>query len=210
MMSKGDTWRIETDASLQRVLETPGCPELFTRTLSGTISWQARNETPVRRVLRAPQLAPQWVGALLALGARVTVESEEEPVPLTIADGSDARELRLNLQGWHWGVAHVARTPADEPIVAAVAAVRMDGPTVKEARVALTGVWPDPVQLAGPADELCGGPLDRSCIAAVAEAIEEAVDPPDDFRGGAAYRRDMAGVMARRALEECLKEADNG
>ncbi|HEX2930130.1 MAG TPA: hypothetical protein VHV54_10475, partial [Candidatus Binatia bacterium] len=35
---------------------------------------------------------------------------------------------------------------------------------------------------------------------------KEAVDPVRDFRGSAAYKRDMAAVFVRRALEKALAD----
>jgi CO/xanthine dehydrogenase FAD-binding subunit len=70
----------------------------------------------------------------------------------------------------------VARTPADDPIVAAVARVGDDG----EVRLALCGVGNRPVLLF---------PSDLDTLA-----------PPGDFRGSAAYRREMAALLTRRVL----------
>jgi CO/xanthine dehydrogenase FAD-binding subunit len=100
----------------------------------------------------------------------------------------------------------VGRTPTDEPIVAAVAAVELQDALVQQARIALTGVWSTPVQLAAAANQLVGGPLDAARIEAVARAVEQEVAPREDFRGSAEYRRAMAGVMTRRALEQCMQQ----
>ena len=112
--------------------------------------------------------------------------------------------LHVMVRGVRWGEAHVARTPADDSIVAAVAVVEIDGDVVRQARVALTGVWPELVRLAEAPAQLIGGPLDEERIRAAAEAVEEEVAPRGDFRGSEEYRRAMAGVLTRRALEKCL------
>ncbi len=205
-------WTIEADAPLQSVLDQPDAPPLLRQTLTGALSWQTRNETPVRKALKSPRIALQWVAALLALGATVTVEGEAGPeeVPLAVGAGSP-RPHALHVpraEGTRWGAAHVARTPADEPIVAAVAVVEMTGGVVQQARVALTGVWPEAVRLAEAPARLVGGPLDEEHIRAVAEAVEEKVAPTGDFRGSEEYRRAMAGVLTRRALEQCLHQEE--
>jgi CO/xanthine dehydrogenase FAD-binding subunit len=84
--------------------------------------------------------------------------------------------------------------------------VETDGGAVCEARVALTGVWPEPVRLAEAPSQLVGAPLDEARIRAVATAVEGEVAPKGDFRGSEAYRRAMAGVLTRRALEQCLRQ----
>jgi len=202
-------WSIDTGVPLQAVVDDPACPPLLRQALTGVLSWQARNETPLWRTLAAPRLAPQWVAGLLALGATLVVHGEENP----LAVGSQfprpergeglphSHELNVRVGGLRWGEAHVARTPTDEPIVAAVAVVRMEGHAVQTARVALTGVWREPVRLAQAAAQLVGGPLDERRIQAVAAAVEQEVAPKGDFLGSREYRRAMAGVVTRRALE---------
>ncbi len=205
-------WSIDGEATLQAVLDRPDCPPLFHRVLTGPLSWQARNEITVRRALTAPQVAPLWVAALLALGATVVLEGEgEQEATLEALLGREVRGrvAALRVQpvrpGLRWGEARVARTPADDPIVAAVAVVDMERDAVHKARVALTGAWPEPVRLAQAPARLVGGPLDQDRIREVAAAVEEEVAPKGDFLGSETYRRAMAGVLTRRALEQCLE-----
>jgi putative selenate reductase FAD-binding subunit len=79
-----------------------------------------------------------------------------------------------------------SRTPADRPIVCAVARRAAEG-----VRLSLSGVAARPV--------LNGTALIRSGPDAAAWA--EKLDPPADFRGSAAYRRALAVTLARRAVE---------
>jgi carbon-monoxide dehydrogenase medium subunit len=204
-----DIWSIDADRSLQSVLDSPECPALLRRTLTGTLSWQARNETLVRQTIASPRIAPQWVAALLASGASVITDrldgGGQIEVPLVIGGALlQPYALHVRLEGLCWGGAHIARTPADEPIVAAIAGVRLEDGIVQEVRVALTGVWPELVRLAEAPAQLVGGPLDEVRIQAVAEAVQEEVEPRGDFRGSVAYRQAMAGVLTRRALGACL------
>jgi len=213
-MKDDQVWRIEAEAVLQTVLDRSDTPPLLRRTLTGIIPWQTRNETRVRRALASPRVAPQWVAALLALGARVVVEREAGPTEVgletLLRHRTEGRVTALHVPiggpGQRWGEAHVARTPADEPIVAAVAVVEVSSNTVQEARLALTGVWPEPVRLAEAPARLVGGPLDEDRIREVAAAVEQEVAPQSDFRGSEEYRRAMAGVLTRRALEQCREE----
>ncbi len=201
-------WNIDTNSPLQSVLDNSKCPPLLRRALTGPISWQTRNETPVRKSLTMPH----WAATLLALGATVSVEGDagtEEEIPLPVKVGAPRpHTLHIPPSGpnQRWGEARVARTPADEPIVSAVAVVELDGDTVSQARVALTGVWSEPARLAQAAAQLVGRPLDEANIQAVAEEIEKEVAPGGDFRGSKEYRRAMSGLLARRALEQCLQQ----
>jgi CO/xanthine dehydrogenase FAD-binding subunit len=208
-----EVWTIDVDVTLQSLLDDPACPTLLCRALTGVYSWQLRNETTIRTALKASRRVPQWLAALLALGASVTVEGE---VPLDdfLAGPVEGEVTALHVptRGSHirWGVAHVGRTLADEPIVAAFATVTTEADIVDKARVALTGVWPEPVRLAKAPGALAGEPLTGDRIRSVAQAVEAAVEPQGDYLGSAAYRRAMAGVLTRRALETCLaQEAGN-
>jgi len=75
-------------------------------------------------------------------------------------------------------VASTGRTPADSPIVAAVA-----NKTSDDLRLALTGVAAIPV-LVDPANPTAG------------------LNPPADFRGSSEYRLHLAEVLSARALAE--------
>ncbi len=206
---------LDAGAPLQSVLDSPDCPPLLRRALTGPLSWQARNETSIRMTLKSPRIAPQWIAALLALGATATIEIEQDgesapPIPLedAISRQRSGRVTALHIEtgSLRWGVARVARTPADEPIVAATAVIELEGSTVQQARVALTGAWPGPARLAEPAAQLAGGPLTEERIQAVAAAVEAAVEPAADFMGSVEYRRAMAGLLTRRALQQCQSQ----
>jgi CO/xanthine dehydrogenase FAD-binding subunit len=152
---------------------------------------------------------PQCLATLLALGAGVTIEGVGEvPLEDLLAQGVKGRIASLHIPvggaSLRCGEAHVARAPAEEPIVAAVAAVTMSAQRIEAARVALSGTWPEPARLARAPDTLVGGILSAESIEAVAIAVEQEADPRGDFMGSAAYRRAMARVLTRRALEACV------
>jgi len=104
----------------------------------------------------------------------------------------------------------VALTPADEPIVAAIAVIELAGesqnPVVSQARLALTGAWRENARLARAAELLAGKPLTEEAIEQIAIGVEQEVSPPDDFRGSANYRRAMAALLTRRALRRMKKQ----
>jgi len=205
------TFKAQT--SLQAVYESPDSPALFGQTLGGTLTWQQRDETTVEKALRSPGLAPQWVASLLALNASVIVGGELQPLA-DFLHQKGRREKIEALQVPHagtnrtWGEAHVARTPADPPIVAAIAVVDWAGSVVRDVRLALTGVWHVPVQLVKATKLLMNNALDDDLIRQAAAAVQQEVSPPDNFLGSADYRREMAAVLTRRALQAC-KEQDN-
>ncbi|MGD2104631.1 MAG: FAD binding domain-containing protein [Anaerolineae bacterium] len=214
---KESLWGVDADASLQAVLEDPDCPPLLSSVLTTSGSWQVRNETTVGTTLRASQLMPEWVAALLALGARVSVEGAggtedvglEEVVRRQVK--GDLVALRIPRQAdARWGEARVSRTPSDDPIVTAFAVVRENHGVVEEARVTLTGVSLDPVWITNAVGALLGHALDPERIRDVASVVGEEVQPRADYLGSETYRRAMASLLTRRALESCVAPLDAG
>jgi len=207
-----ESFILKAQTPLQAVYEAPDSPALLRRTLSGIVTWQQRNETTVERALRSLNVAPQWVAALLSLGASVTCsDGQEKPLADFLRRRGERRgklaavHLPLNVPDRTWGESHVARTPADPPIVAAIAVVDWAYGVVHQARLALTGVWRVPAQLAESVGVLVGGPLDNEQIEWVVSSVQQEVLPPDNFFGSTDYRREMAAVLTRRALKGCKK-----
>ncbi len=77
-----------------------------------------------------------------------------------------------------------------------------DGDLVRDARIALGSVAPTIVRATAAEKNLVGHPLTPDRIDAASELIQEAIRPIDDIRASAAYRRHLAGVITRRALEQ--------
>jgi len=144
---------------------------------------------------------PEVLLALLALGASGKVQRRgEETGELPLSEyRPSARlllaEVLLDLStAPRAGLARVARTPLDQAIVAAVAVAA--GQTV---RVAVAGASVAPILA-----EETGGDR-QTALARLVEQVAAQVDPVGDYRGSAAYRRAMAGVLARRALAAAVQ-----
>ncbi|RMH82783.1 MAG: hypothetical protein D6683_02700 [Actinomyces sp.] len=109
----------------------------------------------------------------LARGGTPTLD---ELLDTGVPDGDLVCAVTVDTDG-EVATAATGRTPADVPIVAAVARTAPDG-----RRLALTGVAARVLRV-DPDDPTAG------------------LDPPGDFRGSGAYRRHLAATLARRALE---------
>jgi len=96
------------------------------------------------------------------------------------------------------------RTADDYATVAVAAkAERVDG-VARNLRVALGAAGPTPVHATAVEQALEGRQVTADAIRRAAEAVAAQVDPLDDFRGSSEYKRDMAVVFTRRALERVL------
>jgi carbon-monoxide dehydrogenase medium subunit len=96
-------------------------------------------------------------------------------------------------------------------IVRASAYVR-GNETIDDARVVLSVVGPRPVRHAGMEERLRGRPATAETVDAASEAIGDGDDlsPPTDAHASADYRRRMARLVARRAVNEAMATGGDG
>jgi len=96
------------------------------------------------------------------------------------------------------------RNSFDFPIAGVAAAVRLDGRTVTEARIAVTALGSRPVAV--DAKALVGTKLDDDAIALAADAVHKAARPMDNTSGTISQRKRAARVFTERALRS-LRDA---
>ncbi|MBV9329604.1 MAG: xanthine dehydrogenase family protein subunit M [Chloroflexi bacterium] len=97
------------------------------------------------------------------------------------------------------------RTQDDYATVSVAAALRVGaGGTCEDVRVALGAAATTPVHARKVEDALRGQRLDAQKIKDAAALVRDEVDPLDDLRGSAGYKREMARVWTQRALQELL------
>ncbi len=95
------------------------------------------------------------------------------------------------------------RSQDDYATVSVAAALRIDGDgRIASPRVALGAVGPTPVRARAVEDAIAGQRPSAGLFANAAALVRDAIAPLDDVRGSAAYKRDMAVVWTRRALEQ--------
>ncbi len=93
--------------------------------------------------------------------------------------------------------------------VAAVAAslrLAADG-AIEDARVVLGAVSPIPKLATKASEMLLGSAPANELFAKAAEVATAEADPISDVRGSAAFRRELIGVLAKRALAKALRRA---
>ncbi|MDH3444038.1 MAG: hypothetical protein OEN50_08965, partial [Deltaproteobacteria bacterium] len=78
--------------------------------------------------------------------------------------------------------------------------------TVEDVRIALGSVGTTPIRATAAEDVLRGQPVKAEAFSEAGEKAKEAVDPISDFRGSAGYKKEMAAVFVRRALEKALAD----
>jgi carbon-monoxide dehydrogenase medium subunit len=110
-------------------------------------------------------------------------------------------------EGQRFGFHEVARKQSDFALAGAAVVVDLDsGGVCSSARVALFGVADRPVRSPGAEQALAGRKLDESAAADAGSAVREEVEAKSDSHASAEYRREVAGVVARRALLQAAGE----
>ncbi len=162
---------------------------------------------------------------LIALGATVTLVSSqgERTVPLEdflvdyyetdVRPGEVLTEVNIPALPAGAGAAYLKFLPrtADDYATVAAAAVITPGPgnVCQEARIALGAVGTTAIHATGAEDALRGQPLTDEVIRAAAATVKDVVDPLEDYRGSADYKREMAEVFTRRAIQQALANASS-
>jgi carbon-monoxide dehydrogenase medium subunit len=91
--------------------------------------------------------------------------------------------------------------------VSAAAFLVLEEGLIKDARIALGSVAPVPVLVPGAAEILVGKAPDEKEFRKAARRASLDIEPIDDFRAGAAYRKEMAEVLVYRALKAAIEDA---
>jgi aerobic carbon-monoxide dehydrogenase medium subunit len=120
--------------------------------------------------------------------------------------GEILAEIRVpKLTGtWGWSYQKFNRVAQAWAIVGSCAIVRRDNGTIGEARIGLTNMGTVPVRATATEAALTGAPAEADTLASAAEQAAEGTEPPADQNADPDYRRHLARVLTRRALEEAL------
>ena len=119
-----------------------------------------------------------------------------------VDEGEIVTEIRVpSFDGWGSSYMKFTRRAEDWAMVGVLAMVKKAGDgSFEDVRIALTNMGSTPLRAAAAEDALRGKGLDA--IAAAAEQAAEGTDPPGDLNATPDYKRHLARVLTRRALEE--------
>jgi carbon-monoxide dehydrogenase medium subunit len=110
--------------------------------------------------------------------------------------------------GWGWAFQEFARRHGDFAIVSVAVVVALEsGRLAQPLRIVLGGVGDRPVRAREAERLLSGEPPTAELFEAAARAAVVALDPPADVHGSSEYRRDVARVYTRRALDAATARA---
>ena len=159
--------------------------------------------------------AADSVPAMVAAGARARIagpdgrrtmpveEVPQGPGKTALRKGEFIEAIELPARGARGGDAYlrfIPRTEMDIAVVGAAVNLTLDADgTVATARVSLGAVAPTVLLSEKAAQTIIGTKLEDDALDALATACSAACNPIDDKRGTIDFRKQVAGVLARRA-----------
>ena len=176
---------------------------------------QVRNRGTIGGSIAHGDSASDMPAILLAYEGTVVVRGEsgerevaaadlfQDYLTTAVGEGEILTEVRLPaMDGYGFGYQKFNRRQEDWAMVAVCALVKQaaDG-SCEDVRIGLTHMGSTPLRATASEHALRGRPLDAQSIAAAADQAAEGTDPPADLNASAEYKRHLARVLTRRALE---------
>jgi carbon-monoxide dehydrogenase medium subunit len=160
--------------------------------------------------------ASEWCLVAAALGAEMVARSAKgtRTIPATdffrgimttaLREDELLTEVRLPIlpADTRCGFYEFNRRAGDFALGMALVTYRVANGVISEPRVALGGIEAQPRRIPEAEQALAGRAPNREAFVAAAAAASAAVDPLEDAVTPAEYRRDLAGTVTRRALEQ--------
>lgn len=183
---------------------------------------QIRNRGTLGGNLAHADPASELPAVMLALGARLRARSARGERwidaaaffvgPLTTALGPEEIlvEIALPPPAPRSGTCfvEVARRRGDYALLGVAAVVTLDADgTCTAAAIALCNAGPVPIRAASAAAALVGRRPGERELRDAAAAVGGEIDPPDNVHASAAFRRHLAAVLTRRALDTAARRA---
>jgi aerobic carbon-monoxide dehydrogenase medium subunit len=208
-------FQIETSDLLRRV-----CP-LLPETATNLGDMQVRNKGTMGGSIAHADPAADWPAAVIALNAEMVavgpkgervIKSDDFFVELftsALQPGEILREIRFTPPNGKFGQAYMKfRHPASGFAVVGVAvSLTAEGSKCGACGVGVTGLSGKAFRAGGVERALKGASLDEKTLAAAANHVVDGVDANSDLFATGEYRKHLAQIYARRALEIAVSRA---
>jgi carbon-monoxide dehydrogenase medium subunit len=105
-----------------------------------------------------------------------------------------------------WAIQEISRRVGDFAVAGVATLLSADGHNAcQDARIALFGVSATPIRIEKAEAVLKGTHLDSRTLTEAARVVSEVLEPDSDVHASAEYRKEVAGVLTRRALGAALQ-----
>ncbi len=212
------SWRI---GPMTRHVDLQETPELglASRAASLVADQQVRNRGTIGGSLAHGDPASDVPAVLLASEGELAVRGPggdreiaaadlfEDFLMTSLAQDEVITSIRLPaLDGYGVGYQKFTRRAEDWAMVGVAALVKKaDDGSCEDVRIGLTHMAATPLRATAAENALRGGALDAGSIAAAAEQAADGTEPPGDLNATPHYKRHLARVLTRRALEEAAR-----
>ena len=206
-------------ALFQQIVKSKQLGDLLPKAARAYSTIIQRNTTTLQDALFGYATYFDLMTALLALDTQVTVQGKTKRVVAlaqffskenraVLSNQEIATQFTFKLPTGGASLQRLALTDGDAvAILNVVAVLKMTGKKCAEARIAVGGGLPAPVRLPAIEQELAGKALDTALVESVAGKVAGMIEPDSDIRGSAQYRKQISGVLVRRAIEEAFQLA---
>ena len=204
--------RFGAGVTFQRIVEHPEVPAHVKTAALQMVNRNIRNRATVGGHLGNNRSCADLIPTLLAAQAVVTLVDREVPLEEFLADEPElVLSVFVPATTRAFGLCNMTRTASDISLVAASASLAVTGGAIHKPILAMGGVAAHVVRLGDVEKQLDGQLLPPSTR--LEQLIAQAVQPIDDQRGSAAYKRQIAAVLGARALRaaaEKVGDAEGG
>jgi carbon-monoxide dehydrogenase medium subunit len=208
------SWRL---GAMTRHADVQDTPELGVASkAAGLIAdQQVRNRGTIGGSLAHGDPASDMPAVLLALEGEVSAQGPnglrtiaaadlfQDYLTTSLAHDEVVTEVRLPAtDDWGYGYEKFTRRAEDWAMVGVCALVKRAGDgSCEDVRIGLTHMASTPLRATAAEEALRGQALDAASIGAAAEQAAEGTDPPGDLNATPEYKRHLARVLTRRALQ---------
>jgi carbon-monoxide dehydrogenase medium subunit len=113
--------------------------------------------------------------------------------------------------GAAWAIDEIARRKGDFALVGVALRAELDGgANIKDVAIVMFGVCGKPQRIKSAESMLKERRVDRGVLRELGRIVAEELEPDSDIHASAKYRKEVGGVLARRALESALARPENG
>jgi len=176
---------------------------------------QVRHRGTIGGSISHGDAASDLPSALLALDANFVVKGPggertvaagdffEDYLQTTLAPDEVLTEIQVpKLGDAGWSYKKFNRRAQDWAVVGVAAVVKLSNGSIGSASIGLTNMGSTPLRATAAENALSGA--DRSSVAEATSSADEGTSPSSDIAASEEYRRHLARVLSRRAVEEAL------
>ncbi|MEM0949861.1 MAG: xanthine dehydrogenase family protein subunit M [Pseudomonadota bacterium] len=116
-------------------------------------------------------------------------------------------EITFPVQQGGYAYEKQKRKIGDYATAACAAIVQIENGICTSASIAMTNLSDTPIRSEAASAALVGTPCDTAAIDAAVAAASASIDPTDDNRGPVDFKKHVAGVIIRRAIERAISRA---